>query len=612
MGISYQNPYPWDGGGGSPGGGWIPKDPPYTPPPGEDIDDKTLQEILDRLESIEEIIDKHDTDIDNIKTIINKHTLEFKNVEKVLEEINNKLIYLEENPGAGEGGPGVNGAVFITDITPQGEGNVGQKVYSSDGKVLEKCITDTNLVTISVLAITGHSNYKPVITINNNIVELSESSDSPIFTGSINIDLEDSDEITAIHEDGAKHTVTILHEEKPQIVSAIFVNGYPKGQTELKEGDTFDLRVETNQEIVKIEIADESACKHLVKSFAPTKDKTIQVTIANRGNVATLRYAKLRVQKETGSWSDWYRTDSAGNVDGVYVVNCNNLHPTITLEDIIYPTGQKALKDNEKATIKHSINNFDTATYQVLNNELKVNNQDRFESEKTVQRINGNYNVSKNNLKITAKRNANNAITTKDLVVKIAHSYPTLTVETQYERLRSAPTGAIYSVNINSDQELLKPPTLIAPYGTWQGSGFTGGPQKWVRNISISDADQKGTHSWSSIAATNLAGRVVTAIDENNKYTIGGFLTREIYFDPFKNMAPIGTNVTDVNKLVCIDISGDTFTYQVDKTPNDNAFTIVDKNGDPDPEGDYIWIADQPWVEQNSTGLAFVELQELV
>ena len=612
MGISYQNPYPWDGGGGSPGGGWIPKDPPYTPPPGEDIDDKTLQEILDRLESIEEIIDKHDTDIDNIKTIINKHTLEFKNVEKVLEEINNKLIYLEENPGAGEGGPGVNGAVFITDITPQGEGNVGQKVYSSDGKVLEKCITDTNLVTISVLAITGHSNYKPVITINNNIVELSESSDSPIFRGSINIDLEDSDEITAIHEDGAKHTVTILHEEKPQIVSAIFVNGYPKGQTELKEGDTFDLRVETNQEIVKIEIADESACKYLVKSFAPTKDKTIQVTIANRGNVATLRYAKLRVQKETGSWSDWYRTDSAGNVDGVYVVNCNNLHPTITLEDIIYPAGQKALKDNEKATIKHSINNFDTATYQALNNELKVNNQDRFESEKTVQRINGNYNVSKNNLKITAKRNANNAITTKDLVVKIAHSYPTLTVETQYERLRSAPTGAIYSININSDQELLKPPTLIAPYGTWQGSGFTGGPQKWVRNISISDADQKGTHSWSSIAATNLAGRVVTAIDENNKYTIGGFLTREIYFDPFRNMAPIGTNVTDVNKLVCIDISGDTFTYQVDKTPNDNAFTIVDKNGDPDPEGDYIWIVDQPWVEQNSTGLAFVELQELV
>ena len=294
------------------------------------------------------------------------------------------------------------------------------------------------------------------------------------------------------------------------------------------------------------------------------------------------------------------------------MVNCNNLHPTITLEDIIYPAGQKALKDNEKATIKHSINNFDTATYQVLNNELKVNNQDRFESEKTVQRINGNYNVSKNNLKITAKRNANNAITTKDLVVKIAHSYPTLTVETQYERLRSAPTGAIYSININSDQELLKPPTLTAPYGTWQGSGFTGGPQKWVRNISISDADQKGTHSWSSIAATNLAGRDVTAIDENNKYTIGGFLTREIYFDPFKNIAPIGTNVTDVNKLVCIDISGDTFTYQVDKTPNDNAFTIVDKNGDPDPEGDYIWIVDQPWVEQNSTGLAFVELQELV
>lgn len=576
MGISYQNPYPWDSGGGDPGGGWIPKDPPYTPPPaGGGIDDETLQEILDRLDEIDKKIEKLEGD-------------------------------------SGESGPGVNGAVFITDITPQNEGNVGQKIFSSDGKVLEECITDTNLVTVSVLAITGHTNYKPVVTINDNIISLTESSNASIFTGTIDIDLKEADTLTVVHEDGAKHTVNIHHEEKPKILSAIFTNGYPTGQTELKEGDKFDLRVKTDQEIVKIEVADESACKYTLESFTPTKEKTIRVTIANRGNTPMLRYAKLRVQKETGSWSDWYRTDSAGSVDGVHVVNCNNLHPTIEIEDIIYPTGQKALKDEEIAIIKHSINDFDIVTYQSLRNQLKINKTDLYEEEKVVQRIDGNYNVSDNNIRITAKRKANNATTTKDIVVKIAHADPVITVETQYERLRSAPTGAIYSVHLHSDQELLEPPTLIAPHGTWYGNSFTGGPQKWTRNISISDADQKGTHTWGDITAKNLAGRVVTVLSGNNEYIIGGFLTREIYFEPFKNIAPIGTNVTDVNKLVCIDISGDTFTYQVDKTPNDNAFTIVDKDGNPDPYGDHIWIVDQAWVDQNSSGLAFVELQELV
>ena len=85
------------------------------------------------------------------------------------------------------GGKAIDGGVWITDITPTSGGNVGDKVFSSDGNILNSCLTDVSALTIHVLALPGHTNYKPEVTINSSPVSLSEGTNQPLWDGTLNI-----------------------------------------------------------------------------------------------------------------------------------------------------------------------------------------------------------------------------------------------------------------------------------------------------------------------------------------------------------------------------------------------------------------------------------------
>ena len=518
-------------------------------------------------------------------------------------------------------GGGVNGAVFITDINPiNNENNVGSKVYEEDGKVLQSCVTDTDHVEVSIFAITGNTNYKPLITIKEQVVSLTEQSDS-IFTGSINIDLQGEEEIIAIHEDGAIHEISITHQAAPEILSANFTGGYPANQTELKEGDTFGLYFESDINIISIEVDNEGACKYQVENFQPTTSKTITMVINDMGDTAVLRGAKIRVQSETGSWSQWYYTDSEGAIDGVNVVNCNNLHPSISVDNIAYPGGLMALKGNEVATVYNTVTDFDQISYFVDHPSIEQHLDllpNLFTIEEYTPEIKvmmdqdrdvPGYNTTNNNFMIYALREANHSESTEVIIVNIADEEAYIEVQPQFNRLRSSPGGSQYNIQLISNQQLLETPQIIPSHGVFIND-FTGGPYIWNRTILIDDGDTKGTHQWHGLFATNLAGTQTTETD--NDYIIGGFKTRRIFFDAFSAVSPIGTYVTDTSKLDCVDIGGNTFTYQGNKNPNPQAFTIVNHSQEFDPNGNYIYIVDENWVSMNSGGDAYVDLQELV
>lgn len=669
MSISYYNPYPYDGGSGT--GGFIPptfpddeddQDPNTGGDDGSNVSDEELIGLKNRITAVENRSENNLTSINNIILDLNNAESDIEEVFNLLENINNEIDLLKQNSSnqeclwdeeritAGENtistnrerigevelnisnheqriqnledgittpsnpgdGSGVNGAVFIYDITPTIDGNVGNKTFSSEGKVLEECTVDTNFVTLSVLAITGNTNYKPVVTVDGVEVSLMEQNDSAMFTGKIEVDLLGRTSISAVHEDGAFDSVVINHESKPIITGLEFTGGYPGEQTELKEGDKFDLKVTADQAFEKIEVANESACKSQTETISEATNALITTTISDRGVTATARYAKVRIQKKSGSWSDWFTTDSFGDVDGVNTVVCNNLYPSISVDNVEYPSGQLALKNSEVATVKNTITNYDTVNYSSANGELDIDNNSIYETTKNAKRINGEYNVNNKNFEITAVRNANNSTRTVSTIINIANTAPAISIEEQYSRLRSSKTGSSYNIHVVSDQELIEAPSLIALHGTLEGDGFAGGPTRWTRSITISDADQKGTHSWNGLSAKNLAGITTSSISGDSNYIIGGFVTRKIYFEPFSNIASIGTNVIDPSKLDCVDIGGYKFSYKTSKTGESKTFTIVDSSGVINPNGDHIWINDQNWVDQNSTGLAFVELQETI
>jgi len=481
-------------------------------------------------------------------------TMQFRNIvgsgtTKV--ELSGDTIIIESSGG------GVNGSVFITNMTPQSSGNVGAKVFSSDGVVLDECTTDTQLVVVSVLALPGNTNYKPVITINGVPVTLVANSDKPLFNGTINVDLSGTTGLTVIHEDGAEHSIVIVQDTPPQVLAANFTGGYPSTQTtqiELKENDTFNFYVESDVPIISVQLDNFEAYKLMTSGVTSGTGHTITGIIANRGNTAQDQRGRVRVQKSTGGWSDWFTTTIG--VDGTGHVVLNNLHPTITFGTITYPATQSALKDSESAIVNHTVSGYTTVTYSSSspNSELSISNTSTYEAAKSAQRIAGGYNIATNNFRIVANRAANNATTTSNTVVWIAHDNQVITVSSP-ARLRSGGNDGTsaqnHTITIGSTQRLASVPTLVAPVGNWQGSGFTwtAGATSFTRALQILDSMIKGAQSWGALNTVNLAGKVVSTITTGNNYVLGGFVSRQIPLTASLNEAIMNVAALDYTKV---------------------------------------------------------------
>ena len=470
-------------------------------------------------------------------------------------------------------GPTIYGSVFITNVTPTTTGNVGLKVFSSDGKILQSCVTDTELVTVWITAKQGITSYTPGILVNESSVALTEQPNGS-FIGSVAIDLNGSNLIRAVHEDGPIDTCDIEIDSAPIILSAEFNGGYPGTQTELKAGDRYSFTVETDIEFVEIQVENYGAFTAYSAAIPATTSYTFQGTIANRGTTTQLLGAKVRVKKFTGAWSEFVVSESFGNINGINIVAVNNVYPTITFGTITYPTLQSAIKNSETATVANTIINGNTIVYDSPTSELTITNPTTIASSKTVTRVSGNYNVSTANLRATVTRTANNATTISSTIVKIANVPCTLLVTEPFARLRSDVNPINYIITITSDQDLISAPTLLAgAEGIFQNAGFTGSAKVWTRPLQVTNSMKKGTYSWGAISATNLSGLITTVITENNTYTLGGFVSRAVTLQAYQNEVVADIEVSDYSKL--------TISWSVKALPNKRAVgttTIPDPN----------------------------------
>jgi hypothetical protein len=462
---------------------------------------------------------------------------------------------------------GINGSVYIIDINPSGGiGNIGDKVYediggTSSNSILNSCSTTTQNVVVSVLALPGHTRYKPAVTLSGQNVTLTALADRPLFTGAAFINLNSGTSLTVRHQDGASHTCAIAQDLPPVVQVAYFTGGYPGTQTELKENDTFNFFIQTNTAITRIEIDNYGAYKSFSANVTAGTSFTVTTAqAANRGTSTQNLGARVRVQKANGSFSNWYLTESFGSTDGTHLIKLNNTYPTISTinqANIAYPASQAALKDSETAVVNHTVTNANTVIYNSPNGELSISNSSTYEAAKIVQRIGGTYNISTNNFRIVATRTANNAVTTTtSTVVYIAHTAPTLSVTTPFTRLRSGGNNGTsvqsYNIVITASQNLISAPSLTPDTnngGTFSGTGFAGGPTVWTRALQVNDNLVKGTKTWASISGTNLAGKAVTTITSGGTYTIAGFVSRTLSLAAFANEVTLNTSVVDFSKM---------------------------------------------------------------
>lgn len=518
----------------------------------------------------------------------------------------------------GQGEKSINGAVFITDVQPQDPlNNVGQKVFSSDGKVLDSALTNTDLVSVSVLASIGHTNYKPSIKVLGQQVVLSQNEDQSIWQGTINVDLAGATKLIAEHEDGAIHEVAIVADQGAEIVIANFTGNYPLGQSELKENDTYLVEVNSDSEMVRIEVLPYGAAKAEVFDFAPTQSTIIEVSIADQGDSPSLHGIKLRAMNANGSFGNDYTTDEQGNNEGVHLVKLNNLYPSGIVDAIEYPVGQLALKDNELAKVDLSASNYDEITYDSPNNELQIVDPNIFVPFKEVSRIGGDYNVSEPNIRVSLKKTSNGAVTIADAIVQIAESNPVISIVEPATRLRSGGNSGTqaqnHEISLLSNQELLEAPTISVPHGTLLGNMQDSGDKKnWLQSLRVHDDDQKGVFQFALTEAKNLAGKTVNILSGDTDYELGGFVSRIILVPAFQNELDMRVNVSDTSKVVARDKDSILLTYKNNLIDELKTYSITAPSLTLNVKGNLFFWADQQAVNNNTTGLATITVEELV
>ena len=518
----------------------------------------------------------------------------------------------------GQGGKSVNGAVFITDVQPQDPlNNVGQKVFSSDGNVLDSALVNTDLVTVFILAALGHSNYKPSIKVLGQDVVLTQNEDQSIWQGTIDVDLSGATEIIAEHEDGAKHTVNIIADQGAEIVIANFTGNYPNGQTELKESDRFSVEVNSDIDMTRIEVLEYGAAKGQIFNFAPTQTTIISIEIADQGELLSIHGVKLRAMNTNGSFGAEYNTENQGNSDGIHVVQLNNFYPRGIIDVIEYPIDQMALKNNEVAKVDLEGSGYDTILYESPNGELVITDPTDFRSFKEVERSKGDYNVNEKNIRITLTKTSNGAVTIAEGVVQIADANPAISIVEPATRLRSGGNNGTqaqnHQITLQSNQQLIAPPIITVPHGSLQNSmQDSGNKTLWTQDLRVHDADQKGVFSFGLTEAKNLAGRTVNVLTGNVDYELGGFVCRTIQAPAFQNELDLGVNVADTSKVVARDKDSITLTYKNNLVDELKTYSITGPSQTLNVKGNLFFWADQQAVNNNTTGLATITIEEIV
>lgn len=520
---------------------------------------------------------------------------------------------------------GSQGFVAITDITPTNPSdNVGSKIKTDDNNVLQSCTSSTTNVTVSVLAVTAGTSFKPTVDVNGTQAVLTRNALTDVWTGTAAITLTGSSPytVTATHGQGAIDTAEVSIEAAPVISQLEFSGAYSQGigQTEHATGQTLDLTISSSTQFVELEVVDDSgsATQSVSQTFTAVTSKTITVTTANRGNTPTAYPAKVRIRNANGTWSAITLSTDFGSVDGINSIKLNNTQPSISFSGTTYPVGQFALKNSESATVNVTESNVDTVSYSSSNSQLSITDPTTT-GNKTVTRIAGGYNINTNNLSVTVGKTSNATSATFSTVVWIAHDAPIITITTPAARLRSGVTAQNHTISINSNQRTQATPTLTASVGTFGGSWSTvNNGLNWTRSLAIADSDTKGAASFSGLSIINLAGIEVIAISSGDSYTVGGFVQRTVSVAAYPNReATIGTQVSDTSKLRVTNLSkggsGSLNTSFVGNVGDAiDTFTVTQPSGIYNATGNTLYNRDLANAVSNTSGTMQFEVEELV
>ena len=498
-------------------------------------------------------------------------------------------------PGAGTGGGG--GGVFILDVGGIG-GIVGGKTYRPNDIPLATAVSDTATVRVFVGADGGGQAYTPSVTVNGVPAAMAESATKRWFTGYADITLVDGDNtITVMSSEGdTDYALVTKVGAGPDILSVTF-GAYPGAQTQLKQGDTIGVTIQTAPEATSVTIQADGASAHEYTWTAVGGVAAGTITISGRTGSQVLY---LSARNNLG-------TEGAGFASPA--LNLNQTYPTLTAIAVTYPLGQTAFRDGQTGSISVVGGGSDQIGY--ASPDFAVADPTTYAEVKPVTCLNAGYVGSGENITVTAVRHANGATTIRTGLARVASVPPTaaISIAGNPARLASSPAGTTYEVRITPSQTLGAAPTLSASLGAWSGS-WTQVGSYWRRNLLVNDAVPRGAGLFSNLSLTGMSNYPGDEITSGATYTVGGLSSRTLTVPAFSRTAALGANVGDATKTTASIVGGAALVRQTSAAVVQGGYYIADLSGVYNPTGAYLALSDTAFAGANTTGTLQITFAE--
>lgn len=520
------------------------------------------------------------------------------------------------------------GGIFVTDIVPTSSGIVGLKEYHPDtvpaDYFLSKAVTNTANVTVQFIAEPGMQDTSITAIIESSlgqtaipVTNITAGSSPRVYQGSIDITVDDAlttDTLRLVSSTGAEVTVDLDILVGGPPVSSVTLGAYPGSQTAVKQGDTMTLTGVVRNDAESIRIlnfgasGEEKTLSLGAEDSAGAGFRTFNgsFTVSNRSGSLPVRVVATNI---LGTDGDIFTSVDNADLDQTF--------PTFGTFSASYPASQEAIKGNETVNVDIPISNADDFSYSVASG-LSIDSPTAYSLTKAVTRVDETiqYSVGSNNITVTATRTSNGAVTVRSFAVSVANAAPTAQIViVGGSTLRSSPGGENYQVEIRSDQELIGQPNdlqVVANTGTLSGTWSRVNDSRYRTTLTVFDADTKGTHSFSSMVITGLAGVQGSTITSGANYTIAGITQRDLVVPALQQEVAIGTFVTDINNVVVSYKGADVLELRNDTTQYAKGFTITDGSGNYDPNGSHVFITDATFAGSNTSGTLVLEFEETV
>ena len=497
--------------------------------------------------------------------------------------------------------PITGNGVFILDVTPQSGGIVGNKTYKAnapDNTVLATASSDTSDIVVHVGAAGTSLKYMPLITVNDVVVPLVETSTKRWFTGSVPISVSGTAKVVAIDHEGCVDVVTIDVAGPGPAVSSIEFGAYPVGQTALKANDTIGITV----------VADPAA----VRAFVNVGGISSSVVQLSRVGSTSTFTGTVTVGSANGSQTlTAYAQNTLGTAGANFTSPALLLDQTTPIIDamvVTYPSSHHAISTGESVTVTANVTSADVITYSGTN--LVVDTPSMYAATKTVGHTASGYVTL--TYTVTAVHTATNASTSSSTTIQVATVAPTASISIQGNpvRLIGSPTGLNYIVVITPSQSrLLSAPTLNTDRGTWSGN-WTAQGNNWIRALVIADSTSRGIGTFSGLSMVGPSGIPGTVITAGANYVVGGISLRTLTYPAFSRVAPIGTSVSDPTKTAAQYTGGSSLVRYSDNGVRPLGYYPANADGSYNATGSYLGLSDAAFSGSNTTGTLQVDFRE--